>query len=212
MTFADEKIYENYEIKEIKLNSMKEILNEINHSHLFNLTLQFKYFNDTKYYLYLLPSLKYLFLNVKLKNNKNITLQNYVLNLLQNFEKRNELERLYFSEKDKITSVYNVYNNMDSDFIIYFIYKKFYYIIDEFERYYKFYSLFYRSQTAYVPKQQTNKKKELTKKANTRKQSNKLEQNLIERNTTQNLIVNKTDTNSILTRLDLYSKRIFNHK
>ncbi|KAL9654199.1 hypothetical protein ABK040_000781 [Willaertia magna] len=64
-----------------------------------------------------------------------------------------------------------------------------------------------RSQTAYVPKQQqTNKKKELTGRANTRKQANKLEQNLIERNTTQNLIVNKTDTNSILTRLDLYSK------
>ncbi|KAL9654190.1 hypothetical protein ABK040_000772 [Willaertia magna] len=116
--FEDEKLYETNELKEIKLNSMKEILkiNEINHSHLFNLNFYY-----LKNYL---SSLKYLISNIKLKNNKSVTFLEYLNKILENDEKRNELEQLYISEKDKIMRKHYSEIDFDSDLIIYFIYKK----------------------------------------------------------------------------------------
>ncbi|KAL9649795.1 hypothetical protein ABK040_009609 [Willaertia magna] len=129
MNFNDEKLYDIFELKEIKLNSMKEILkiNEINHSHLFNLNFQY-FFNPQKY----LTTLKYLLLNIKLKSDNSITFIDYLNKILENDEKRNNLEQLYNSEKDKIMLKHYNEIDFDSDLIVYFIYKKFYSYFKEF--------------------------------------------------------------------------------
>ncbi|KAL9654177.1 hypothetical protein ABK040_000761 [Willaertia magna] len=130
---GDEQLYNIIELNKIKLNSMKEILeiNEINHSHLFNLNLQHfdqQYFNPQKY----LSTLKYLFFNIKLKKDRSVTFIEYLFKILENDEKRNELEQLYNSKKEKIMRKHYKKIDFHSDLIIYFIYKKFYSYLKEF--------------------------------------------------------------------------------
>ncbi|KAL9654197.1 hypothetical protein ABK040_000779 [Willaertia magna] len=131
--FEDEKLYETSEIKEIKLNSMKEILKikEINYSHLFTFSLTADYYNS-KEYIYLIPSLQYLISNIKLKDNFEITFEEYVKKeILERKERVKELEELLILEKDNITK-----NRIDfdNDLIIYFVYKKIQQLISQLEQ------------------------------------------------------------------------------
>ncbi|KAL9654192.1 hypothetical protein ABK040_000774 [Willaertia magna] len=131
-SFVDEKLYEINELKEIKLNSMKEILeiNEINHLHLLYLDLE----NFNQQYL---STLKYLFLNIKLKKDRSVTFIEYLFKILENDETRNELEKSCNSEIFTMAIKIGIgyirrFVSDDSDLMIYIIYKKFYSYLKEF--------------------------------------------------------------------------------
>ncbi|KAL9644875.1 hypothetical protein ABK040_005355 [Willaertia magna] len=131
--FENEKLYDIYELQEIKLNSIKEIFkinNDINHSHLFTLSLTVNLYNSKKY-IYLLPSLKYLISNINLKDNFEITFEKYVKKEILE-KKVNQLEELIILEGNNITRNRTDFNN---DLIIYFIYKKIKQLIGQLEQY-----------------------------------------------------------------------------
>ncbi|KAL9649260.1 hypothetical protein ABK040_004281 [Willaertia magna] len=134
---SDNFLYNLQSLEQIKLETIKEILTfkDIHHVYFFDLAYGYNHYEYRFYNFenYTLLALKYIISNVKMAFNENITLQEYIKEMLER-EDELVLDNLIITQRDNIVNGYNDKTiDTNSDTFIYFIYKNIKNRIDELE-------------------------------------------------------------------------------